>query len=158
MNKKIIIMLTALLCVVSVILVSIYGQIPNFQTNVLITDIVVEGYLDKNGNLIPCEENKKGEKFIFIEDIEPGETTIVLEWTIAPDNASNPDVSFKISVDDGSVVISQQGIITFYTADIPKITVVVLPKDGGTDGVKVTIMKPVEEEEEVTAPGLLPGL
>ena len=158
MNKKIVIMLAALMCVVSVILVSIYGQVPDFQTNILVSDIVVEGYIDKEGNLIPCEENTKGEKFIFIEDIEPGETTIVLKWTINPENASNPDVSFKVNVEDGSVVVSQQGIVTFYTADITKVSVVILPNDGGTDGVKITIMKPVDEEEEVVKPGVLPDL
>ena len=51
MNKKIVIMLTAIVCVVSVILVSIFGQVPNFQTNVLVKEIIIEGYLDKNGNV-----------------------------------------------------------------------------------------------------------
>ena len=153
MNKKIVIMLTAVICVLSVILVSLFGQVPDFQTNVLVKEIVIEGYLDKNGDVIPCETNPKGEKFIFIEDIEAGETSIILKWTVGPENASNPDVTFKTDVEDGSVVVSAQGIITFYTEEIRKVTIMVLPQDGGIGGVKVTIMKPIEEDDEVVGEG-----
>ena len=67
MNKKIVIMLTAIICVVSVILISIFGQVPNFQTNVLVKTITVEGYLDKNGNVIPCEKNNAGISPLFAD-------------------------------------------------------------------------------------------
>ena len=158
MNKKIVIMLTAVLCVVSVILVSLFGQVPNFQTNVLVREITIEGYLDKEGNLLPCETNTKGENFIVLDNIEAGETSVILKWKVGPDNATDPDVSFKLSVEDGSVVVSSQGIVTFYSADVRKVAVYILPKDGGPASAKVTIMKKADEEEEIVAPGVLPVL
>ena len=157
MNKKIVIMLVAIICVVSVILVSLFGQVPNFQTNVLVREITIEGYLDANGNVVACKENTKGEKFVELENIEAGETSVILKWKVGPDNATDPDVSFKLSVEDGSVVVSSQGIVTFYSSEISKVIVYILPKDGGPASAKVTIMKKIDEEAEVVAPGLLPG-
>ena len=102
MNKKIVIMLAAVVAVVSVILVSILGQIPNFETNILVKEIVIEGYLDENNNLIPCKINANGDKIISLDEIEP-DTILVLKVSVNPDNANNPDVRYAIDVTDGSV-------------------------------------------------------
>lgn len=147
MNKKTVIMLTAIVCVVSVILVSIFGQVPNFQTNVLTKQITVQGYLDKNGKLIPCEKNKAGENIIWLEKIDPGETTIILRWGVYPDNATNPDVYFSTGVDDGSVVVSDQGIITFYSASRTNCIVTIKAKDGGLASTRVIIMKKTSDDD-----------
>lgn len=141
MNKKIIIMLTAIICVVSVILVSIFGQVPNFQTNVLVKTIAIEGYLDKNGNVITCEKNNAGEDIIWLDKIEAGETSIVLKWKTNPDNASNTDVYFSTGIDDGSIVVSDQGIVTFYTSTRTNCVVTIKAKDGSLVFARVIIMK-----------------
>ncbi len=155
MNKKIVIMLTALLCVVSVILVSVFGQIPNFDMNVLVEEITIDGYLDKNGNLVECETNEKGEQFIAIEEIEPGETTLILEWTVNPKNPSNPDIFFNTDAKDGVITISDQGIITFYSAEFTKIRITILPKDGSPAFAMVTILRIIEEDPEINT-GTMP--
>jgi len=141
MNKKTIIMLTAIICVVSVILVSIFGQVPNFQTNVLVKTIEIEGYLDKNGNVIACEKNNAGEDIIWLDKIEAGETSIVLKWKIKPNNASNPDVYFSTGIDDSSIVVSDQGIVTFYTSTRTNCVVTIKAKDGSLVFARVIIMK-----------------
>ncbi|MBR2372221.1 MAG: hypothetical protein IKA90_05070 [Clostridia bacterium] len=141
MNKKIVIMLTAIVCVVSVILVSIFGQVPNFQTNVLVKEIIIEGYLDKTGNVIACEKNNAGENVIWLDEIEPGETTVVLKWSVGPENASNPDVYFSTGIDDGSIVVSDQGIVTFYTSTRTNCIITIKARDGGLTSAKVIIMK-----------------
>ncbi|MBR2303481.1 MAG: hypothetical protein IKA42_06745 [Clostridia bacterium] len=143
MNKKTIIMLTAIICVVSIILVSIFGQVPNFQTNVLVKTISIEGYLDKNGNIIPCEKNNAGEDIIWLDKIEAGETSIVLKWKINPNNASNPDVYFSTGIDDDSIVVSDQGIVTFYTSTRTNCVVTIKAKDGSLVFARVIIMKRV---------------
>ena len=141
MNKKTIIMLTAIICVVSVILVSIFGQVPNFQTNVLVKTISIEGYFDKNGNIIPCKKNNAGEDIIWLDKIEAGETSIVLKWKINPNNASNSDVYFSTGIDDGSIVVSDQGIVTFYTSTRTNCVVTIKAKDGSLVFSRVIIMK-----------------
>ena len=146
MNKKIVIMLTALLCVVSVIIVSLMGQIPDFQTNVLVKEIIVDGYVDINGNTIPCEKNNVGDNVIWLDNIEAGETTIVLKWSINPDNATEPDVFFSTGLEDDSVVVSSQGIVTFYSADVQSVVITIKAKDGGLAQARVIIMKRVDEE------------
>jgi len=146
MNKKIIVMLTAVISVLSVILVSLFGQIPNFDMNILVSEIVVEGYLDKNGEVIPCEKNNAGENVIWIEEIDPGETTIILKWKVVPDEASNPDVYFSTNHDDGSVVVSSQGIITFYDAEKTNVVISIMAEDGGLAEAKVIIMKRYEDD------------
>ena len=147
MNKKIVIMLTAIICVVSVILISIFGQVPNFQTNVLVKSITIEGYLDKNGNVIPCEKNNAGEDVIWLDEIEAGETTIVLKWTVNPDNASNPDVYFTTGIDDGSIVVSDQGIVTFYTSTRTNCVVTIKAQDGSLVSARVIIMKRTSQDD-----------
>ncbi|MBR2029835.1 MAG: hypothetical protein IJ999_02905 [Clostridia bacterium] len=146
MNKKTIIMLTAIICVVSIILVSIFGQVPNFQTNVLVKTISIEGYLDKNGNIIPCEKNNAGEDIIWLDKIEAGETSIVLKWKINPNNASNPDVYFSTGIDDDSIVVSDQGIVTFYTSTRTNCVVTIKAKDGSLVFARVIIMKRVSND------------
>lgn len=146
MNKKIVIMLTAVICVVSVVLISIFGQVPNFQTNVLVKSITIEGYLDKNGNVIPCEKNNSGEDIIWLDKIEAGETTIVLKWKINPENASNPDVYFTTGIDDGSIVVSDQGIVTFYTSTRTNCVVTIKAQDGSLVSARVIIMKKTPDD------------
>ena len=155
MNKKIVVMLTALLCVLSVIMVSIFGQIPNFDMNVLVEEITIDGYIDSTGVLQPCETNEKGEKFISLESIEPGETVIVLEWTVNPKNASNPDIYFNTDAKDGVISISDQGIISFYSTEFSKIRITILPKDGSPAYAMVTILRVMEEDPEINT-GTMP--
>ena len=147
MNKKTVIMLTAIICVVSVILVSIFGQVPNFQTNVLVKTIAIEGYLDKNGKVIACEKNNAGENVIWLDKIEAGETSIVLKWKINPDNASNPDVYFSTGIDDGSIVVSDQGIVTFYTSTRTNCVVTIKAKDGSLVSARVIIIKKNSQDD-----------
>ena len=154
MNKKIVIMLTAIVCVVSVILVSIFGQVPNFQTNVLVKEIIIEGYLDKNGNVIACEKNKSGENIIWLDKIEAGETTVVLKWSVSPENASNPDVYFSTGIDDGSIVVSDQGIVTFYTSTRTNCIVTIKAKDGSLTSARVIIMKKSSQNDSPSSGGV----
>ena len=140
MNKKIVIMLAAVVAVVSVILVSILGQIPNFETNILVKEIVIEGYLDENNNLIPCKINANGDKIISLDEIEP-DTILVLKVSVNPDNANNPDVRYAIDVTDGSVMVSSQGIVTFNSATRTSAIVTVSAVDGSLMSDRVIITK-----------------
>ena len=140
MNKKIVIMLAAVVAVVSVILVSILGQIPNFETNILVKEIVIEGYLDENNDLIPCKVNANGDKIISLDEVEP-DTILVLKVSVNPDNANNPDVRYSIDVTDGSVMVSSQGIVTFNSATRTSAVVTVTAVDGSLVSDRVIITK-----------------
>ncbi|HIW55588.1 MAG TPA: hypothetical protein H9686_01195 [Firmicutes bacterium] len=140
MNKKIVIMLAAVVAVVSVILVSIIGQIPNYDTNILVKEIIIEGYLDENNNLIPCKVNANGDKIISLDEVEP-DTILVLKVSVNPDNANNPDVRYSIDVTDGSVMVSSQGIVTFNSATRTSAVVTVTAVDGSLVSDRVIITK-----------------
>lgn len=140
MNKKIIIMLAAVVSVVSVILVSILGQIPNFDTNILVKQIVIEGYLDTNNNLVPCKINSNGDKIISLDEIVP-DTILILEVSVSPDNANNTEVRYSIDVTDGSVMVSAQGIVTFNSASRTSAIVTVTAADGSLVSDRVIITK-----------------
>ena len=133
-------MLAAVVAVVSVILVSIIGQIPNYDTNILVKEIIIEGYLDENNNLIPCKVNANGDKIISLDEVEP-DTILVLKVSVNPDNANNPDVRYSIDVTDGSVMVSSQGIVTFNSATRTSAVVTVTAVDGSLVSDRVIITK-----------------
>ena len=97
-------------------------------------------------SVIPCEKNNVGDNVIWIDNIEAGETIIVLKWTINPDNATEPDVFFSTGREDDSVVVSSQGIVTFYDTNVQSVVITIKAQDGGLAQARVIIMKRVDQE------------
>ncbi len=141
MNKKIVIMLAAVVAVVSVILVSIIGQIPNYDTSVMVREIIIEGYEDPFEGLVPCDVNANGDKIIWVDNVVPEETMLQLRWTVSPDNAYNTEVRFSTGLDDGSVTVSAQGLVIFHSETRTSALITLTAADGSLTSARVYIMQ-----------------
>ena len=64
MNKKIIILITVLFCLMSTILVSLIGKVPEDDSVVRVNAIM---FVDNSTDDGLCEENEEGYKIIHIE-------------------------------------------------------------------------------------------
>ncbi len=149
MSKKIIIMLTAVIAVVSVILVSVLGQIADFTSNVLVREITILGYEDPFEGLIEYETSPTtGNKIIYMDpnDIVVGETMLQLRWTVSPDNASTPDVRFSVNPNDGTATVSAQGLVIFYSTSWSSIMITVSATDGSLVSDVIYILAPSSSE------------
>ena len=107
MNKKIIILITVLFCLMSTILVSLIGKVPEDDSVVRVNAIM---FVDNSTDDGLCEENEEGYKIIHIEK---GTKTYQLEWLINPSNAFDTSVSFQIVSGQDYSSVSETGLVTF---------------------------------------------
>ena len=78
----------------------------------------------------------------------------MLKWSVGPENASNPDVYFSTGIDDGSIVVSDQGIVTFYTSTRTNCIVTIKAKDGSLTSARVIIMKKSSQNDGPSSGGV----
>lgn len=107
MNKKIVIIILVLVCMLSIIVIGIFGSaVVNRNSPVSVKDVtfkVDNGLYDSNGKLY-IE--------LVIDDANPKLAPLQLKWVIGPDNATNKQVTF--ATDSPMVAtVNNQGLITF---------------------------------------------
>ncbi len=119
MNKKTLILVVLVECILAILLISIFGKaIESLYQKTLCTEIY---FVDENGERI--EENA-----LIKVDVNDANLDYQLKWVVLPDDASNKDVSFTASPSKYAV-IDRYGKLTFLQENV-SITVVISATDG----------------------------
>ena len=131
MNKKIVIIITLIECVLAVLFISIFGQ-AIYSVNV--KDVSEVYFVDENG-----QRYEDGEMIeITLTNDKP---TYQLSWVVMPEDAANKDVSFTLSSYDIAEV-SDKGLISFFDDGSDK--VMMSTKDGRRITASLTIVASFE--------------
>lgn len=107
MNKKIIILILAVFCIASTILLSVLGKVPEQSNRIAVETIMFVDSSTENGM---CEVGEDGVKII---KIKKGTTEYQLEWLINPSEATEKDVQFQILTGQEYSTINETGLVTF---------------------------------------------
>lgn len=107
MNKKIIVLLVAVFSIMFVIIVSVFGKVPELDSRVPVQSII---FVDSSTEDGMCEVNSEGSKIIYIPR---GTTEYQLEYLINPSDATEQDVSFQILSGQEYANVTEDGLLTF---------------------------------------------
>lgn len=113
MNKKIVFLLVAVFSILFVIIVSVFGKVPDNGSRVPVQSII---FVDNSTDDGFCKTNDNGEKIIYIQR---GTAEYQLEYLINPEAASEKEVTFQIISGGDNASVDENGLITFnYEATI----------------------------------------
>ena len=107
MNKKIVVLILFIFCLIATILISVYGKVPEDSSRTPVESIE---FIDPTTDDGECKLNSSGEKII---EIETGTTEYQLNYKINPDYATEQNVTFVIINGAEFATISETGLITF---------------------------------------------
>ena len=143
MNKKVVILIVFVECVLAIFLVGIWGMaIDGRFSKIGCTDIWFE---DANG--VRYDEGATIEIELSLN--EEGEAYYQLYHGIAPDDITNPSVRYNTNKPD-KVVVAKDGKVTFY-AIIP-VTITIMADDGTAKQATIRIV-PKENKDVIIDPG-----
>lgn len=143
MNKKIVILIVVIECVLAIFLAGIWGRtVESLFSKVTCSDIY---FVDENGQRY--EENAVIE--VELEYDDEGVATYKLNYVIEPADISNSQVTFYTN-DPVYVTVSVSGVVYFYKSVHVDITI--MAADGS--GKKATIsLVPKENTDVIIDPG-----
>lgn len=119
MNKKTLILVVLVECILAILLISIFGKaIESLYQKTLCTEIY---FVDENGERIE-------EDALIVVDISDSNLDYQLNWVIKPDDATVKDVKFTASPSKYAL-IDKHGKLTFLQENV-SITVVIMATDG----------------------------
>lgn len=120
MNKKIIILIEIVICIAAIVVISIFGNIPEMWRDFEYASSIQ--FSVKN------------------VELPRGTTTYQLEWTIGPENATIQEVRFSSAQEH--VIISETGLVTFTKEQ--GATIQVFTTDGSylSDSINITFKAP----------------
>lgn len=107
MNKKIVSLILVVFCMISVVVLSVFGKVPEDTTRIAVESI---SFVDLNQEDGLCKVNNQGEKII---SIAKGVKEYKLNYIINPSDATDKSVTFKIVAGDEHATITNDGVITF---------------------------------------------
>ena len=143
MNKKIVILIVFVECILAIFLVGIWGfAVEAKYAKIVCTDIWFE---DANG--VRYENGKTIE--VEMELNEEGEATYQLFHGIGPENISNDAVKYTTNKPD-KVVVSKTGVATFYALVPVEITVTAADGSGKYATIRIV---PKENKDVIIDPG-----
>ena len=105
MSKKWIVLIEILTCVVGVVIVSIFGLLPEFTNDTVYTESVT----------FTCAYTltQDGRKLVTLErPLDNNPKVFQLEWEVTPENATDKSVTF-ISSDPSVATVSETGFVQF---------------------------------------------
>ena len=105
MSKKWIVLIEILTCVVGVVIVSIFGLLPEFTNDTVYTESVA----------FTCAYTltEDGRKLVTLErPLDNNPKVFQLEWEVTPENATDKSVTF-ISSDPSVATVSPTGFVQF---------------------------------------------
>lgn len=116
MSKKWIVLIEILTCVVGVVIVSIFGLLPEFTNDTVFTESVA----------FTCDYTltEDGRKLVTLErPLDNNPKVFQLEWEVYPENATDKSVVF-LSSDPETATVSETGFVQFLKmSGIVRITV-----------------------------------
>ncbi len=120
MNKKVIILIEIIICITAIVIISIFGNIPEMWRDFEYASSL--NFTVKNVELLQ------------------NETSYQLEWTLGPENATIKAVRF--TTDQKHVTVSPEGLVTF--SKNQGATIIILTTDGSNlkDSINITFKAP----------------
>ncbi|MBN2820286.1 MAG: hypothetical protein JXP36_15020 [Bacteroidales bacterium] len=113
MNKKILLILVLVFSVFSIILIAVWGTLPENPSNIDLETISIEEY---------DETNDDGDKFKNVTDIvTENENIYIIEYTIFPDNA-NVDIQASTTAEGINIQIDSLERKIYVIYDLQSIT------------------------------------
>lgn len=107
MNKKIVVLILVIFCILATIVMSIFGKVPEDSSRTPVESIE---FIDPTKTNNKCEINEDGDKIIYIEK---GTVEYQVNYIINPSNASELTVYFEIINGKEYASINETGLITF---------------------------------------------
>ena len=107
MNKKVVVMLLAVFCIIATIVMSVFGKLPEDAYR---TPVQYIEFVDPTQEDGKCKVNSDEEKII---EIPFGTTEYQLNYFINPTDATELNVTFSIINGAEYAEVSQEGLITF---------------------------------------------
>lgn len=140
MNKKIVVLVVLLECILAVLLVSFFGKaIEDLRNAVLCKDIY---FTDENGNKI--------EDGAFIEvTLSDTKMSYRLYYKIEDADTTNKEVKFSSSKPD-SVVVDATGMVTFFEETDVVITIRAQDGSGKSDSITLVPKRSSEGDAEIS--------
>jgi hypothetical protein len=127
MNKKIVVIVVIVECVLAILMVSLLGAaIENAHKAVKCTEIY---FVDKDGN-------KLGNDAVIYVELKSTQRGYQLEYVIEPDNTADKTVQFESSEPD-KVSVTSTGYVDFYE-DV-QVTITVTAMDGSSRWASITL-------------------
>lgn len=127
MNKKIIVLILSVFCILATIIISVFGKVPEDTSRVPVSAIMFVDNTTEDGM---CEVNEEGIKIILIEK---GTTEYQLQYFINPSEATDQSVSFQIVSGIEYASVSETGVITFYEQSSVTVKIYSNPLDFKSD-------------------------
>ncbi|MGI6782002.1 MAG: hypothetical protein ACOX56_04180 [Acholeplasmataceae bacterium] len=132
MNKKIVTLLLVIFSMIAVVVISVFGKVPEDTTRIAVESISFIDPAQEDGQ---CIVNNDGEKVILIPR---GTTTYQLQYIINPENPTEPEVTFMIvSGADHAEVDETTGLLTFTHEYIIRVRIYSNPLDYKFDTVLI---------------------
>lgn len=107
MNKKVVVMILVVFCILATIIISVFGKMPEDSYRTAVESIE---FIDPSKPDGKCDLNSDGEKLIYIEK---GTKEYQLNYIINPTDATEQNVSFVIINGAEYSSVSEDGIVTF---------------------------------------------
>lgn len=134
--KKTVIIAIGIIYLASILIVNFFGlEMIGFESNQYVSSIEVTGIVVDRDEKTEVRQQQEEDgtvwyRFLFVEG---GENTVLIEYTVAPDNASNKKLDFVYDYEsmDGKVVVSaEENKLEFLTSTT--IILTLQPQDGGS--------------------------
>ncbi len=127
MNKKIVVIVVIVECILAILLVSFLGKaIENATKDVYCKEIY---FTNKNGEKLNADS-------IMIE-LTDTNMNYQLYWQVEPNNTTNKNVEFISSKPD-SVIVDATGLVTFF--EVTDVTITIRSTDGSNKSDTITLV------------------
>ena len=150
MSKKLIVLIEIVVCVMAIIVVSLFGLNPeNWRDNVYATGI--EFY--ENDVTLIDEKYQPTDEIKLQIVLDKASHTYQLKWRILPETATVKDVVFAFSggikqengdVTDGNVTVTKDGLVVF-SKEVKGLTITVSTTDGSNYSDRISIIPYVNQ-------------
>lgn len=107
MNKKIVVLILAVFCIIATIVMSVFGKVPEDSSRTPVESIE---FIDPTKEEGKCDLNSDGEKIIYLEK---GTLEYKVNYVINPNNATETEVYFEIINGKEYASIDESGLVVF---------------------------------------------
>lgn len=136
MSKKIIVLIEIIVCIMAIVVVSLFGlQAENWRDVVYVTSIA---FYEDDITMVDSVYNGKEGKYLQI-NLQPDDESYQIKWRVAPENATNSKIIFTFSggmqqengiVTDGDIAVTPEGWLYFPGGKAKSVDIIAKTTDG----------------------------
>lgn len=147
MSKKTVVIIEFIVCVLAIIVISIFGLAPDtWRRDVPATKLEVVNVSDPAKDIEVTHTTKNGRDVVNIK-LPRTVLEYKLLWKISPEDATNTQIRFTSSaINDKIISVSEEGVVKFLTNKFVGVSIVLQTTDGTNLRVDVSITFQVDEQ------------